>query len=49
MLIDLATNLALPVIVAASLLPELSNMLQPGAVTFADPVIVTPCPDLPSV
>jgi hypothetical protein len=49
MLIDLATTLALPVIVAASLLPELSNMLQPGAVRFADPVIVMPCPDLPSV
>jgi hypothetical protein len=49
MLIDLATTLALPVMVAASPLAELSKMLHPGADRFADPVIEMPCPDLPSV
>jgi hypothetical protein len=49
MLIDSAVILAEPLVIAASLLAESSNILQSGAASAADPVMEISGPDVPSV
>jgi hypothetical protein len=49
MLIDSAVIFAEPLVIAASLLAESSNILHPGADRTADPLIEISGPDVPIV